>query len=85
MNVSTKRKGHVLKYWCLSRVPEKQSAVGRQVRGLLARGKEVSLLDPAHSEDPVVLLVRHRVGAFQHYMRRCRALQATKVANFIFM
>lgn len=70
-------------YFLYFRLPEEQSALGGQMRGLLARREAVPLLDPAHGEDAVVLLVRHRAGALQHDLRGRRALQAAEVAHRI--
>lgn len=56
------------------RFSEEQIQNSGEACEFLASGKEVSLLDSAHGEDPVVLLVRHSVGAIQHDMRRCGTL-----------
>ena len=49
--------------------------------GLLGVREEGALHHPAHGEEAVVLLVRHRPRLLQHRLRRRRALQPAALAH----
>lgn len=69
----------------LFRFFEEQVSVGRAVCKLLESGEEISILDPSHSKNSMVLLVRHCFGSIQYHLRCCGTLQTTQVAHFIFV
>lgn len=50
---------------------------------VLASGKTLSLLDPAHRQDAVVLLVRHRAGVLQYRVRSGRTLRPTELVDAV--
>lgn len=65
------------------RLLEIKSEIAGTLQRFLARRKAISLLDSAHCQDAVVLLVCHRPGIPKHRLRCCRALWPTMVAHSV--